>query len=95
MTEYSALSPADLLTLQYARAEYLPEPVTLDFAAVLRLVENHLDFGREAEARELLNLADSELATLEAEDDGRRANIEARLEQAWQRLNGDYSELED
>lgn len=91
----SLLSAADLLILQYARAEYLPEPVTLDFAAVLRLVENHLDFGREAEARELLNLADSELATLEAEDDGRRANIEGRLEAAWKRLNGDYSELED
>ncbi len=88
------LSPADLLKLQYARAEYIPQ-VSLDFAAVLRLVENHLDFGREADARELLNLADSELAALEAEDDGRRANIEARIEAAWQRLNGDYSELED
>jgi hypothetical protein len=90
----SLLSAADLLKLQRSRDEYIPQ-VSLDFAAVLRLVENHLDFGREADARELLNLADSELAALEAEDDGRRANIEARIEAAWQRLNGDYSELED
>lgn len=85
------LSPADLLKLQRARDEYLAP----DFAGLLRRANNALDFGREADARDLLNQADALLVELEAEDDGRQAGREAALEAAWQRLNGDYSELED
>ena len=92
----SLLSAADLLKLQRARDEYsTPVSPAQSFAGLLSRAVNHLDFGREADARELLNQADALLIELEAEDDGLQEDRAVFLERVWQRLNGDQSELED